>query len=808
MNVNFNDLPEIVSTDDSPLMFFPVKTDQGWGRISVPAFIAALGMTKELSNISEKLPTIVIGGDHPYKQWYGTNGKNGMAAMYLDNGIRPYIAINVDAVDGPDSPDMMTWKECQQLQAMGVEFVSHGQWHVDKWSRINTGLRIEYIGGNASATVQITTTQLIATSAAPSADSVTVTFATDNTLAKVKTALEANGKWRVTLDAILVGDEPSTNLFAMNAARNVLTPATNQYFCAGGGIELTYSGRSYRNVFVRRTSTGSFTIFADGVTKYNLALGTTSIATLVTAINAIAGGAFSAKPCDNGRTETSSKPSYLIGDELATNLKTLTHLEMSSRPVVLDAGLPMWYIHDRHFTVVKAIAAANGITLRHFAQSGGNFYSWHTTHGQYGLYRGNNLYRQTTPMFMQRSRIKNFVTHRTLTDTGVSPTYRPGNCLALIDAIAGYDEVQKNEPWVVVLLVHKLQPDGSSGYSLPTADNYYDQTEASLATMLGAIRKKVEAGLLQTATFDELSRMSRGQSPVNMFFNPNFKCAEASLIPAAGTQDGGFFMPGWLIVRAATVSAMSVADGIMTVTNSSTTATELLSQDVELVPGKTYGISAFLDVQSYTAGNGIQWSIQSLNGRFQGINTPATNFKVTGAQINQTGEIVARFTVPQPANFVPPFVISDLVEPFNLSANPNIRLNILSLGSIDNLNCAAGAVSSAAVTAKEVAAAINAAVAANASYPAEYHNCARAEAGRVIVQAPYIGTDQGATVSILTATTTSGTAIIFGNATCEGRPSHHALPTSEQFVMRLALRSSLQGTFTIRAPQLREIEYN
>lgn len=753
------------------------------------------------------VPFLMIGGDHPYAQWWGTNGYNGMAQMYLDRGIIPYIAINTEDSSAPGQPDMMTWAQCRELQARGVEFVNHGAWHLDKWTRSNTGIRIEYIGTNASATVQITTSQVIATSASPSADSVTVTLATDDTLAKVKTALEANGKWRVTLDTILTGSEPSTNLFAMNAARNVVTPATNQYFCAGGGIEIRQTSRSYRHAWVRRTSGGSFTIFVDGVTKYNLSLGTNSIDTLVSAVEALTD--FDCRKCDNGRTESAGKPSYLIGDELATNLKAITYLEITSRPAVLDAGLPNWYIIDRHLQKAVDTAAENGVTLLHFAQSGSHFYPWNTNHKQAGIFRGNPLYRQIAPPIMQRSRVRNFVTHRTLTNTGSPPTYEGANCLAVIEAMCGDDERHKAEPWLFVANMHKLSADGSSGYALPTTNPlYYDQFEADFIMLLNLIQQKVAKGVLRTVTFAQLATQERPRQPSNLFFNPAFKNAGASFVPAVGTDDGGFFMPGWTVVRASTMSTMSFANGVMSCVNSATTATELLIQEVELEPGKTYEFTAYLEVTAYTSGGGIQWSFQSVSGQVPDLLTPATNFKVTGAQITQTGEITMRVTIPKPPNFRPPQVIGDAIEPFNLSVNPNIRINILSVGSIDNLNCAAGAASASAVTAKEVAAAINAAIAASGTYPAEYHNCARAEAGRVVLTAPYIGTDQAAALSVLAATSNSGTATIFGNATCEGRGQLMAPGTFEQFVFLVALRSALQGSFKISRPTCREVEYN
>ncbi|MBK8200383.1 MAG: hypothetical protein IPK75_18705 [Acidobacteria bacterium] len=761
-----------------------------------------------MTGVEARRPVLMVGGDHPYQQYWGTDGTDGLAAMCLDRGIPFYIAINTDDVNAPGQPDMMTWAQCAALQSRGVEFVNHGAWHLDKWNRANTGIRIEYIGTNASATVQITTTQVVATSAAPSSDSVTVTLSTDDTLAKVKTALELNGKWRVTLDVILTGSEASTNLFAMNAARNILADTDNEYFCAGGGIEIRQTTRTYQHAWVRRTSGGSFTIFADGVTKYNLSLGTNSIDTLVAAVEALTD--FDCRKCDNGRTEAASKPSYLIGDELATNLRTLTYLDLTTRPAVLDAGLPNWYIIDRQMQKAVETAAANGITLRHFAQSGSNFHSWHTNHKHAGLYRGNPLYRETTPPIMARADVKNFVTHRALTNTGSAPTYEGANVLALIRALCGDQQAHTQEPWLFCALMHKLQDNGTTGYVLTTTNPaYYDQIDSDWLAALDLIREKVAANLLRVMTCDQVYSLDRSPRPNNLFFNPGLENAGDSFKPATGAQDGGFWVPGWLIVRASTMSTLAISDGVLSCVNSSSTATELMSQEIELEPGKTYEFTAQLNVSAWTTGNGIQWSFQSMRGRVQGLTVPGTNFKITGAQINQSGEVTMRVTVPKPPNFVPPQVISDVAQTWNLSTNHSIQINILSQGAIDNLNCSTGAASASAVTAKEVAAAINAAIAANATYAAlpEYHTVARAEAGRVVLTAPYVGTDQGSALSVSAASSNSATATIFGNATCEGRAQLMAPGTADRFVARLALRSSMQASFTITRPTCRAAEF-
>jgi len=786
-----------------------------------PASIPVIGLNSQPAvdaAPTTSVPILVLGGDHPYLQWWGTNGYDGMAQMYLDQGITPYIAINTDSVDGPGASDRMTWQQCKDLQDRGVEFVSHGYWHLDKWNRANTGIRIEYLGANGTATVQVQTavpsTALVCTAGA---DSVTSTFSTDTTLSAVKATLEAangGGKWRVTLDSILTGNESSTNLLGMNAARNILASTNNQYFCAGGGIELTYGTTppgALKHVWVRRTSGGTFTVFGDGPQQYALSLGTNSLSTLVAGVNAAGVTGLTALLCDNGRTETATKPSYLIGDELATNLKTITYLEFTSRPQVMDAGLPNWYIIERQFQTSQALAATYGITLKHFAQSGGNFYPWHTNHSQYGLHRGNTLYQTTAPPVMQRQNIKNFVTHRTLTNTGVAPTYQGANILALADAMVGYSTTQKLEPWVFVANMHKLLADGTTPYKLPTNDpTYYDQTEADWYAFLKRVATYVAAGKLRTLTFSELAAIPTARPPNNLFFNPAFANAGASFAPATSAQDGGFYCPGWLVIRASTMSTMTISNGVLSCVNSSSTATELISQEISLVPGKSYEFNAYVDVTAYTTGAGIQWSFQSMHGQVKNLLAPATNYKVTGPQIFQTGECVMRVTIPKFENFTPAQAIS-AAETWDLSVNKNIKLNIQSVLSIDNLDCsvtAAAAGRAAAARAIDVATDINNAIKAAGTYTADYFNVATAVAGKVVITAPNLGTDQATSLSVLAATANSATAVIFGNATVEGRQQFLNPATSENFIFRVALRSSMQASFTISNPTCREVEYN
>lgn len=783
---------------------------------------AVLGYDPFAERLTYRKPTLIIGGDHPYRQWYGTNGRNGMAQMYADRGIVPYIAINTDDADGPGSTDMMTWDECCQLQARGiVEFVSHGYWHIDKWNRANTGIRVQYIGSNSSATIQVQTavpsTALVCTSASPSSDSVTSTFSSDTTLAAVKATIEANGKWRVTLDPILTGNEPSTMLLGMNAARTVTSggveTVNNTYLCAGGGFELRYLGTnppvSYEHVWSRRNSSANFTIFGDGVIVYNHTGSTGSLSTLVSNVNAISGSEFVAKLSDNGRTETASKPSYMIGDELETNLKQINYVDFSARPALMEAGLPNWYIVDRQMEASYTVALANGITLKHFAQSGGNFYPWMVNHNRYGMFRGNPLWRSNTPPVMRRDRVRSFMTHRTLTNDEAGATYWPENTLALVRALSGHSLEHKLDPWVAVVLVHALKTDGTSGYNISdVTGGYFDQYEADHVAMLDLVRTQVRAGLLQTATFEQIRSMDRTAKPNNLFFNPNFESA-SSRMPAAGGSDGGFACPGWSLVRASTMSTMSIADGVMSLVNSSATATELLNQEIDLEPGKTYEFSIYMDVSAYTSGAGLQFSIQAMHGRVRNLITPQTNWKVTGAQIFQTGLVTMRVTIPPLREWQPPKVRAQTAPAtFDLSTNKNIKINVLSIGATADIDCSGA--TPAATTPKEIANKINAAMAADATYSTkgEYHNIASVVDGYLTLTSPNIGTDQASSLAVSAGSSASAVAAIFGNATVDGRAQFAGPATSENFVFRVAIRAALQGSYTLTAPSCTEVAFN
>lgn len=863
---------------------------------------------------TDKLPVLILGGDHPYKQWYGTNGSDGLAQMYLDRGITPYLAINTDDTDGPgSSADLMSWKECLELQKRGVEFVAHGYWHVNNWSRINTGIKVQYIGSNASATIHVTGTvsngiftsdTLTCTSTTPSSDTVSSSFSTDTTLSAVKATIEASGKWRVTLDPILTGNEPSTCLLGLTAARTVTSggveTSNNTYLCAGGGIYLSYvsSGNPPtlgNHAVVRRNASKSLTIFLDGVQQYShtAADSSGSMSTIVSQISSLFNSEYTCKLCDNGKAESSGKPSYMVGDELEVNLSQINYMEFGSKPVVLEAGLPQEYIIYRHMEKVRVDAYENhGLKLKHFAQSGGGFYEWLAKYPQYGIFRGNSLWRSTTPFPIRQDKLTNFIPHRTVTNaSGTSGPYYVENLLALVDAMCNYKTEQTLEPWVVCLLMHKVIPDGTSGYVLTTTKTTdADQKEYDWVTFLDYVKKHVDAGLLKTSTFDQLYNTTTRNAPKNLWFNPTLANAGSSRVPSAGNNDGGYWIPGTYVSRGSNISSLSVSNNKLAYTASSTSASEILQQDIAVEPGKSYEASCLLENVSYTynANTGLQWGLVGNHGNVDKlINNATTNWKITGPQKFQTGVVSLRFTVPPLKGPTTAFVRASSMQsvtasnsggdllltyandwpnlapisfyastlPGNISANTtyylvrqsattakvstsssgtpliayssagatvvgqatvppttydmsinkNIKLNLLSIGATGDIDCSG--VSAAATTAVEIANKINTAIAADSTYASkkEYHNIATVVNGYLTLSIPVLGTDQASVLSVAAGSTASAVAAIFGNATVSGWPQLVGMQTSENFTLRLALRTTLQGSSLISNISLKEV---
>ena len=750
-------------------------------------------------------PILVIGGDHPYDQW----GSNGLAALYQSYGVNPYIAINTQGTDTiiPGDATALTWSELAALKSSGVEILAHGARHIYDHRLMNTGIRIQYSGANASASVNIDATTLTLTDAAPTAITIT-----GKTLTEVKAEIDAVADWTCTIAEELTGSESAENLLLLNAARTIKTggvvTAANTYFACGGGIVIRYGGGAYAHVHALIASS-VLRIYGDGalIVNYNLTdAAYDTLAELVAAMGTITG--LNAYVCNNNLSAVPGATNYVLGDEKSTNLKAFAYANLTETWFNVDAGLPQWYMEDRQLQKCLDDAAANGLTLTDYAQSGSGFYSQHVAgHGQFRSFRGNPETRYIKPLQEPCARSPaNFFLHQNAGATNWTSAYLNAVVDALVDS----------GPWRVNTLIHAVAADGTSGFPgiITHGSEDIEITEAELVAHLAHVKTKVDAAALDVLTQRQAVRESRRKSkPANMLFNPKFRNSGAEMLNVAESlvNRAGEILPGWQLVTPNTVfSAASVADGEFTATTTAATPTDFLTADLILEPGKTYEIGVLADVSAYTSGSGFKLGVQYNRGRIPLIATPEIDRRVSSGYVNGTAGNAHRmqhmkymFTVPPVKGYSPAKVVS-VAGPYNLVSTPaDIKLNIASKGLL-NINVAGA--TPAATTTDEVVAAINAAITASAAYPAEYRTCARNIGGKVVIEAPYVGLDTTAPfgISLEPGTATSATALIFGTAYTQAQSSFSPPNEGPNFVATLVIQCAIVGTWSIKAPFVHE----
>lgn len=768
--------------------------------------------------INEQLPVVLIGGDHPYSQWYGkAKPGNGMAKAYLDRGLRPYIAICSDTPGmSPDLPgplgasEIMTWAQCRELQAMGVEFMSHGSIHYDEWDKANSGITINYSGVAVAPTVAISATGLTLTGNG-GAENATLAFATYPTLTTLAAAIVAQGGvWTCTLAPYLLGTEASANLLQVGA-RNIAASAKAKNFAASGGLSVYCSTSKYSSVYLNVTGT-SLKVVCDGVEKYTFdltAAATDTLAELVTNMNSTMTGEFVVY----GRVDTPAQNQaycYQNGDELSISLCRAIYPVMQLHYHSVDAGLPLRYIWMRNMERTKEVASAHGINLFTFAQSGGNMYP-HQLRGisTFDGYRlpfsitGNNP--QAMPMWHEKA----WWTHRQWSYT---------QALESTAAAATFDALEASRNQRIDALIHKAQPDGSSEYDFSTSENYYDQTETELIKILDDLSARVKGGTVLQLTPSEANRLPKRKAPANLLFNPKFEVkAGANLLnlnPSVGIET-----PGYILTTPNSVfSAVSAIDSGLRLTATASTATDFVKQDVWLERGKTYEFGCTVDVSAYTSGSGVGVAINRARGKFgdeiydgvPGAAGSVTQFlsqRITGQSADgayRKAQSKVFFTVPSSNGYNKARAVS-LAGPFVLSAGNTITINIFNKGALSPV--VAGA-TPGATTADEVAAAINAAVLASGSYPAEYRNCARVVGGKVVIEAPYASyyTDGAAAAHMITITG-GVTSTVFGGVVSAICPPIESLENDTHAIYRVGANISLVGTVDVTDFYLQELTW-
>lgn len=901
---NFRDLP-VLTTDTMPDFLVGWNSQQGWGRIALDAINPrTLQLAKQMSG--DDTPMLTIGGDHALLSWIN----NGMAKVYADNNVPPYIAVNTqdDAGEYVGAASRMTWPQVKQLQDdFGIEVVSHGSQHIQAWNLINTGIKLTYLGAGTVAIITVTGTWPAITIAATVTGAASDNFSFDtsnalyDTLAELKAAIEATnggGKWTCRLSPELTGNELSNNILNMkgtqattfsNSGGHVLATTTddlpnaspvvfnggvmpdslttlttywtirisattsklatsralalagtpinygttngsgtiNMYqagmiakpwtahdtvaantclLAVGGGITIQYTGTVYKTAYVNVLNSSVMEIYGDGVrvASYNLTLAANdTLRKLVTLISALTG--FTAKLMDNDQATTYSNQSYVNGNESSARLHWCGGVDVIAKPTNFEVGLSVPYMIHRQLQETVDTAAANGVTINNFAQSGAAFYP-HLQHGGQAVrsWRGNPLVKSSyAPLMVPCNERADYfhIVH------SVSLTHTLAQMKAWIDALCD------TRGHFVDLLIHVPSPDGTTGYNFPALVNQTASiTEANFVELIRHIGRKVAAGSLRVLQ-PEQARIAKKlcPPPVNRILNPRFKNSGASVLGNASGD--GVNLPGWGVFTPAGITAFTFnSDNTITLTSDgSSGAVDVIRQEHLLQAGKTYVFEFDIDMPLYTSGNGVALRVmRRFANIFKYMQPHTSNTLFTSDKRTRGGHMELKFTMPTRDNAGFAYVRSLTKGPWDLSAagNAAMQVNLFAKGAIDNINVQ-GAVP-ATTHANEIATKLNAAITGNAAYAElqEYWTAFSAEDGYLVGRAPWRGGDNTANMRMDAATTNGGaTAVVMGDAQVRGPNFQAQNIAAEDYPVYLTLMLDFIGTVRIRNPFLRE-EFN
>lgn len=813
--------------------------------------LAAQALVSEDGLGSGHKSILTIGGDHPYSQWWGSNGNDGMASMYLDLGIRPYIAICADeTTEGAttsgygatlNKPGMMTTEQAQALQARGAEFISHGTRHTHFWELFNTGIRVYYTGGEATPTVNISTTQLTTSTAATGATA--FVFTTHTTLAALATAINALAGWNCVLASELTGTEPSNMLVPLRAARSVTDPGgsdgtkSNQRFALSAGIMIRYTGTAYRDVSVSvNAGSNFFSVFADGARL----IATTTAATLSTiaaAINALNVSGLTALVMDNGFAAQTvggsttlnpgqkNRETYCLGDEDGVALTRInTTRSVGGQSLFATAGMGLAYTIRRSVLAVKERAASTyGLTIDSFAQPGGRLFPQMASAvlDEHASWRGNRSFTEQnaslSPHAMPANHAGKFTGHFTsIVASSTGTPYTEADVKAIVDALGDGDGWQVN--WLNHLCTPTPgDPSPYTGMNQQSAGTYTssaDQDEGPFWRELQYAAAARDAGRIEIAPPTKAERLRvRKRPPSNLIFNPRFRNGRSNDLRGITTVvggNGGIACPGWAVASASgDFSVFSVgADGGLTITTNGALGANRVPMGCNLFlePGKTYEIGAELDLTAWGTANIARWTLYPLNN-WMGSSFPHGTQSVAMEQFYggtyHDGKF--RFSVPsrpgsQPARFV------SLAGPFSFTASDAVTLKI------DNRAASAAIVLTGLTTARAVANAINTALAADATYGplGQYHNAARVEDGRLVIESPNAFAMEDSGLMEMVNSVGTPMAVLFGAGVTTARSTPKPAATSDTTMVgyRLGLAlSTTSATQTMRllAPYCREV---
>lgn len=574
---------------------------------------------------------LMIGADHSQAQQWGstddsaatmTATSKGHMQVYLDAGVKPYLAITTDAdnAHNPNGTEGMGWTHVQALAAAGVEMLSHGHDHVQRWDRLNTGFFINY-AGTGTGTIQISATQIILTGNGGN-DDATLTRSGYATIASILAAINAiaSGNWlaRIDSNSSLSGNESQSHIVPISGARVVKgTPSgNNRYICCGGGLWISgvqntgvnVAANPVETLYFNLRSNGYLEPYLNGVRVAYINLASITFATLVTTLNAVTdfvnvGVTFALS--DNGQGATPTFRSYMRGDELCAGLTSA----LSDRIVppgnflhtgVMEIGLSQRYIRDQQYQKCKDICAANGVTLKGFAEPGNNWFQWHQQgHEQFPVYRGTLAHRvdtglQAVPLL---SNMQTACWPRSGLDTAGAKFDNIAVWQATAHAMADSPGMASN------ILIHGLSSvGGSGGYSLGLNTNR-DNTYVNIAAFLSTLQPYLANGKVVSMTPSQAAAAARtARPPRNMVFNPKLRNVGQSV---GAVLNSVAWAPGFRLNVSGTDTTISTdADGMLVATASAGLGTVTLEQAIYLPPGVAYEFGMEIREAAITAGTG------------------------------------------------------------------------------------------------------------------------------------------------------------------------------------------------------------
>lgn len=808
------------------------KTDSLTGRRTFSSSGIPSGAPVINGFVGADKPTIVYVRDHAYKQVAEQH------AWLKANGLWPYsITLNTEVASAlggnsasPGGSDAVTWEQIAALQSDGVEVTNHTCRHIGSLRRVNTGFSLSYTGANGTATAYVTyTTGLdpVLHCVDSSDHQFNLTNASYDTLAELKTAVNALTGWTLTLAPELDGTEPSKYTLGVAVGNAKNCKSTTAMFAISGGLILRYKGSLAKTAFVRIRAQSALQLMMDGVSVDHLALNTgayDTIAEVATYINgaAIGGGSAGDWECYSLDNEGVSSMSFVTGVETTLyttgGFDTTPWRDALGQYVYLTIGMPIQEVWQKLLKAAKTTAAANNVTMKNFSDVGGKAPSLMMP----SISDYNNLARVTA--------IENYIApYAVPVDVAASVVgYGADNdTTSQTDAsvVASLSALADSPGFVISPFLHHTHADGSSGYAFTNSasglSNY--QTEARMVAALAKIKELTDASSINVLTQQGLYEARQILSkPSNRLFNPRLLNGGASLVNA--NSDQGILIPGWeLKTLSANVSACAVSFGKLSITTTVATTQTFLRQVVYLQSGKSYSFGANVNSLSYASGFGVGISCQPLSSTAayeyrNKIPGSVGGFGLDDYIAYKSGSIERLMTVPaqeRKGGYIRNVLNAwddDSNKTWDLSVTKHIKVNIAGAGAVE-IDCSSGAASASAVLAWEIASAINAAIKASATYKkfSEYFAIAKAENGYLIIESPYKTSDDNAAMIVVTAgTTTDATNKIFGtNPSWSDQPMAVASVSGAQGSVHPYLFSVVVyavGTFQISGLHCSEIE--